>query len=292
MAAFAKVFQLSCVLATLGPHAAAQQVESAAASLREEVISELYEARAQEQGSSKVRQELLAELRDARAQRAPQPSPLRQELLAELRAAREQAAPAPSAVRSELLSELRAAREEEEKSMQAKAAPSGVRLDIMTDLRAARMEALLAERLDKKAKQRSDSGAGVQDVYSADLLPWSDDEQLLDTKSEMPAAAAEPAAIQIEAFNRLLRTLVLSGVAAGLAAAAKLPELNLKQANRSPCQWLSLALFAMPLLLVSADYILETAVGNDLSLIAGCWGLAGMVAVHMRAGSGEKLSKQ
>merc|ERR1711924_50196 len=86
-------------------------------------------------------------------------------------------------------------------------------------------------------------------------LPWNDAEELLTDADSVPlnaplltVSAPQPAANtalaeNVQAFNRLLRTIVLSGTALGLASAAKLPELELKVQGRSPSHLVTLALF-------------------------------------------------
>jgi len=248
------------------------------------------------------------------------PSAVRNELLSELRAAREEAMlekfldelesdeePAlaqttakPSAVRSELLSELHAAREEamlekfleelesdEEPALaQSTAQPSAVRSELLSELRAARETEMLDKFLDELELDEVEAP-----VYTdADELPWDDSEELLDSEAQATTVSSESdsAAEQMDALNKVLRTLLVSAVALGMAAAAKLPELDLKQMANGPSQWVTLSLFFVPLVLVSADYAFDMAVGNEFGLISACWGLAAMAACHLR-GKEEKI---
>eukprot|EP00929_Paragymnodinium_shiwhaense_P096642 TRINITY_DN58288_c0_g1_i1.p1 TRINITY_DN58288_c0_g1~~TRINITY_DN58288_c0_g1_i1.p1 ORF type:complete len:332 (-),score=105.17 TRINITY_DN58288_c0_g1_i1:100-1095(-) len=265
--------------------------------LRQELLAELQTARKQEAAGAQpslVREELLADLRAARSQEvADTLSPLRQDLLSELREAREQeqAAAAPSAARLELVAELRGARQQEE----AKMAPaSEFRRGIIEDLRAAREQEQIAKlMLEVDRDDAADNSAG-NDVYNADLLPWSDEEELLEPQAaaEQPTMPSSISAVQVEAFNRLLRTLVLSGIALGLAFAAKLPEFDVKRAAQAPSQWITLALFSAPLLIVSADYFFVLEACNDLGLVAGCWSLAAMAALHMRVQNDKQKAEK
>eukprot|EP00929_Paragymnodinium_shiwhaense_P030120 TRINITY_DN1711_c0_g1_i1.p1 TRINITY_DN1711_c0_g1~~TRINITY_DN1711_c0_g1_i1.p1 ORF type:complete len:368 (-),score=158.84 TRINITY_DN1711_c0_g1_i1:51-1154(-) len=264
--------------------ARSQEAASAVSPSRQELLSELRGAREQELAAaapSAARLELLAELRAAREQEqaAAAPSAARLEVLAELRAAREQeqAAAAPSAARLEVLAELRAAREQEQAKETVK---SPLRGDILAELRAAREQQQIAKLMEEVDSDDVDNRAS-NDVYNDDLLPWSDEEELLEPQqAEQPSISVS--ASHVEALNRLLRTLVLSGIALGLAAAAKLPELDMKRAMQAPSQWITLALFSAPLLVVSADYVFVLEACNDLGLVAGCWSLAAMAAWHMR----------
>jgi hypothetical protein len=262
-----------------------------------------------------LRKELIAELRLARQQTEPPRSALRDEIIAELRAARQQSEPqvTRSAVRDEIISELRSAREQAE----PKVARSALRDEIVAELRSARLDTVTSVRLDldrprkqpsalrkeiieelRAARELSDKEemaskievpAPVQEVQE---LPWEDTESLLTENVEAAQAeaiasasdstAASSMAEHILAFNRLLRTLVLSGTALGLASAAKLPELDLKVQGRSPAQQVTLVLFFVPLIAMSADYLFDLAVGNEFALIAGSWGLAAMACIHQR----------
>lgn len=261
--------------------------------VRLELLAELRSAREQATAPSSTRQALLEELRGAReqAKSVAKPSAVRNELLSELREAREEAMlekfleeleqdeePAkPSPVRNELLSELRAAREK------CTTKPSPVRNELLSELRAAREDSMLDKFLDEL-----ESDAELAPVYTdADELPWDDSEELLDSEQVQPLEESASTADSMDALNRVLRTLLVSAVALGLAAAAKLPELDLKKAASSPSQWVTLALFFVPLALVSADYAFDVAIGNEFGLISACWGLAAAAAMHLR-GQEEK----
>eukprot|EP00929_Paragymnodinium_shiwhaense_P053036 TRINITY_DN26558_c0_g1_i1.p1 TRINITY_DN26558_c0_g1~~TRINITY_DN26558_c0_g1_i1.p1 ORF type:complete len:355 (-),score=111.15 TRINITY_DN26558_c0_g1_i1:70-1059(-) len=286
-----------------------QKPAGAAAGVRGELIEEIRQLREAKMGEAQpdLRQQLREELQTARAQELEKSvSPLRRELLSELRSARaeEQAAAAPSPTRQELLAELRAARRETvlEESKLAAGPSSALRQDIVADLRAAREQEsklaagpssalrqdivvadLRAAAREQEVDRDESEPASNQDVYNTELLPWSDEEELLQVE---PEVVAQPTAVldvaKLEAFNRLLRTLVLSSIALGLASAAKLPEFDLKRAGQLPSQWITLALFAAPLFAVSADYMFVMDTCNDLALIVGCWSLAALAALHMR----------
>jgi len=266
--------------------------------LRMDILSELRAAREQVQPKpSAVRQELMAELRAAREQETPKPSAVRMDILSELRAAREEVAPKPSAVRQDIFSELRAAREEMQpqapsaarqslfaelqaarQQEEAVAQPSAVRNELMAELKASRAKSDLDKFLDELEEE---------EPASADELPWDDREEIMDVLNVIQATPAEAAstADNMDALNRLVRTLLVSGVAFGLAAAAKLPELDMssKRMSTGPSQWITLALFYAPLALVTADYTFNMAVGNEFGLIAACWGLAAVAAAHLRS---------
>jgi len=241
---------------------------------RMSVLSELRSAREEMQPKpSAVRQELLSELRAAREQVQPKPSAVRQQLLSELRAAREMVQPKPSAVRQELLAELRSARAQEEAA--SKPVASAVRTELLSELHAAREQAKIELFVEE-----------LEEPMSADELPWDDREEILDVLSVIEATPSEEtasAADGMDALNKVLRTVLVSGVAFGLAAAGKLPELNMKRSASAPSQWITLALFYAPLALVSADYAFNMALGNEFGLIAACWGLAAAAAVHLRS---------
>jgi len=234
------------------------------------------------EGRSALRESLIGELRSARQQMAPEDagSSLRYNIIDELRLARKQAEPPRSALRDEIISELRAARQQSD----AQEEPSALRKEIVEELRNAR------QMLDNDAaitqvehKVKTTTPAHVQEQE----LPWDEAEVLLtDAEASAPVAAVAAAAStmneQVLAFNRLLRTLVLYGTALGLASAAKLPELDLKVQGRSPAHVVTLVLFFVPLLAVSADFVFDLAVGNEFALIAGSWGLGAMACVHER----------
>jgi len=253
---------------------AREQMQPKPSATRMEILSELRGAREEMQPKpSAIRQDILSELRAAREQMQPRPSAVRQELISELRAAREMVQPKPSAARQELLAELRSARAQEEAASKPVATP--VRSELLAELRDAREQAKIDQFVEE-----------LEEPASADELPWDDREEILDVLSVIEATPAEEAASAAEgmdALNKVLRTLLVSGVAFGLAAAAKLPELNMKRSASAPSQWITLALFYAPLALVSADYAFNMAIGNEFGLIAACWGLAAAAAAHLRS---------
>jgi len=260
----------------------AQEVEGRSA-LRESLIGELRSARQQmapEDAGSSLRYNIIDELRLARKQAEPPRSALRDEIIAELREARKQSEPPRSALRDEIISELQAARQQSD----AQEEPSALRKEIVEELRNARQtlgnDAAITQ---VEHKVKTTTPAHVQEQE----LPWDEAEVLLtDAEASAPVAAVAAAAStmneQVLAFNRLLRTLVLYGTALGLASAAKLPELDLKVQGRSPAHVVTLVLFFVPLLAVSADFVFDLAVGNEFALIAGSWGLGAMACVHER----------
>jgi hypothetical protein len=260
----------------------AQEVEGRS-SLRESLIGELRSARQQmapEDAGSSLRYNIIDELRLARKQAEPPRSALRDEIIAELREARKQSEPPRSALRDEIISELRAARQQSD----AQEEPSALRKEIVEELRNARQtlgnDAAITQ---VEHKVKTTTPAHVQEQE----LPWDEAEVLLtDAEASAPVAAVAAAAStmneQVLAFNRLLRTLILYGTALGLASAAKLPELDLKVQGRSPAHVVTLVLFFVPLLAVSADFVFDLAVGNEFALIAGSWGLGAMACVHER----------
>jgi hypothetical protein len=234
--------------------------------------------------ASTLRKTLIDELRSARQQIEPEQttSALRHDIIAELRLAREQTEPkkpARSALRDEIIAELRSAR----KQSDVKEAPSALRKEIINELRSARQQVLSQEK--EKVENPADSALLQQEQE----LPWDDEEHLLTdavplnkVKSVPVAIASSAMAENVVAFNRFIRTLVLYGTALGLASLAKLPELDLKTQGRSPAYFVTLALFFVPLLATSADFILDVAIGNEFAIIAGCWGLGAMAGVHER----------
>jgi hypothetical protein len=128
-------------------------------------------------------------------------------------------------------------------------------------------------------------------------LPWSDAEELLidsstfELDADLPTIASEEQLASVNALNRLLHTLTLSGIALGLASWAKIPELNLAAPTkvRSPSFWLTMLLFLVPLAVVSADCLVGFGttlfLGSEYLLCGLCWIAAAVVAAQARHSS-------
>lgn len=126
-------------------------------------------------------------------------------------------------------------------------------------------------------------------------LPWSDAEELLVPMDMM----VDPRKVlaNMQAFNSLLRSLVLSAMVFGLAARAKLPELDMiirpqkvPRAN-SFQSMMTLALLAIPLLIMTGDYFLGFGVLNELPLYGLCWGLVLLIGLRHAKSSNRGQSE-
>lgn len=126
-----------------------------------------------------------------------------------------------------------------------------------------------------------------------DELPWNSAEELLVVRHQPPP---EPT---FSHFNTKLRALVLAGTALGLATASRfvIPKMD-QSGSRKPADqfhaaswWITLFLFLFPMIVVSADFILDamesdaarmSTFSNELLVCILCWGLAIMMIGHLR----------
>jgi len=151
------------------------------------------------------------------------------------------------------------------------------------------------------------SASGVVDEQGqVDIeIPWTDIEELMHTHKLVLRSAEDvqsdfeiPLADwqefrprnteQHRAFNRLMRTIVLSGVALGLAVAAKMQVADAsdgvaKNFRAHGRRWLmAQLLFFVPLLVVTMDYFFDLECMNEFGLCALCWAMASAVAYSGR----------
>jgi len=135
---------------------------------------------------------------------------------------------------------------------------------------------------------------------SASELPWSGAEELLvgyQTHSDHAGAASPSEEKQetrgswlntLQALNGVLRTLVLAGAALGLAAISRTwlgsnsgDEISMGKIKFDGGRWVTLALFLLPLLIISMDFMYEFSSGNDLLVCALCWCLLAAIVTQL-----------
>jgi hypothetical protein len=158
----------------------------------------------------------------------------------------------------------------------------------------------------KKCVDDAANGPSVEDdADGADLIPWIEAEELLHqvdqpsspsfTRESLERAAAPeaPASVvgRLAAFNRMLRTMLLMATAVGLAAWAKLPELDImtdakmwQACGQDFC--VTMGLFSAPLAVIMLDILFGSFLANEFVLCIGSWGVLAAVAIHARQQQG------
>jgi len=117
-------------------------------------------------------------------------------------------------------------------------------------------------------------------------IPWTDHEELMN--GDLSFVAKGSAFSAHATMNGVLRTLVMSAVALGLAIASKMPIVDAQGETTKSLQakpwdwWASRLLLFCPLFIVTADYVLDLSCVNEFALCGLCWGLASMMMYGAR----------
>jgi len=110
---------------------------------------------------------------------------------------------------------------------------------------------------------------------------------------KMSPEAERQATEALVAVNRVLRTLVLSGAALGLAAASRLaiPKVDNQTAKKKEQidrgWWATLVLLLVPLVVVCFDHLLDWSSSHEFLLCGLCWGLAALIICQLQASYGS-----
>merc|ERR1712151_96785 len=112
----------------------------------------------------------------------------------------------------------------------------------------------------------------------------------------IPASARASWLSVLQAFNSLVRALVLAGASIGLvlisrtiAATANSPDVAEGKLRFDGSRWITLALFLMPLFIISIDFVYDFSGPNELFICILNWTLlAAIVFQLVRSGQSPK----